>query len=79
MRAQPVRAARHFELKHAQLDPNLQDHPSIPGTNLPRQDLARLGIIRPTLDYIIQVPPHRLLPTRRGERATILTGLGTAE
>ena len=65
MRPQPVGRPTDLELKHAELDPDLQDHPAVAGADLSRQDLAGLGIIRPTLDHVIQVPSHRWLPTRR--------------
>ena len=62
MRTHPVRAPRHLELEHAQLDPDLQDHAAVAGTDLARQVFAGLGIIRPSLDHVIQVPSHHELP-----------------
>ena len=59
MGPQAVGPAADFELEHAQLDPDLQDRPAVAGADLAGQDLAGLGVIRPTLDHVIQVPSHR--------------------
>ena len=59
MGPQAIGPAADLELEHAQFDPDLQDRPAVAGANLAGQDLAGLGVIRPTLDHVIQVPSHR--------------------
>ena len=70
MRPSPVGTTRHLELQDPELDPDLQDAPPVPRSDLAGQDLTRLGIIGPTLDHVVQVPSHQRLPDRRCERGS---------
>ena len=62
MGPQAIGPAADFELEHTQLDPDLQDRPAVAGADLAGQDLPGLGVVRPTLDHVIQVPSHRWPP-----------------
>ena len=80
MRPQAIGPAADLELEHAQLDPDLQDRPAVAGADLAGQDLAGLGVVRPTLDHVIQVPTHRWPPpcpdpmTKSGPKVPVSPG-----
>ena len=68
VRTRPVGPAGDLELEDAELDPDLQHAPPVAGADFAGQNLARLGVIGPTLDHVVQVPPHQRLPNRSRER-----------
>ena len=65
VRSHAVGPSAHLELEDTQLDPDLQDHAAVACADLSSQDFSGLGIIRPSLDHVIQVPSHRWPPSRR--------------
>jgi hypothetical protein len=62
-----VGAALDLQLQHAQLDPDLQHRPAVPRPHLARDELVGLGLVRPTLQRLVDVSPHRRLPPRRDQ------------
>ena len=65
MRPGAVGTTGDLQLKHAQLNPDLQDVATVPGADLASQHLSRLGIVGPSLDDVVQVLPHPPAPRSR--------------
>ena len=64
MRPRTIGTSTDLELKHSQLDPDLQDPAAVASADLTREDFPGLGVIRPSLDHVIQVASHHCPPPR---------------
>src|SRR5262249_11711028 len=60
--ADAIGPAADLELGHPPLDANLPGRPAGAGADLAGEDFPGFGVVRPSLDHVIQVPSHRWPP-----------------